>query len=129
MEGGSSWLRGAWERDLEDSLSCNGKSATGPDRTVTELVLSCPGELGAVCVRAELSLAINGGNMGNATSRQKCPMRPIAQFKTPWLPCDLLFRCGGQFDLGGWVGGMYVLGWDGMCGDAMRCVARRGAVL
>lgn len=63
--------------------------------------------------------------MGNATSRQKCPMRPIAQFKTPWLLCDLLFRCGGQFDLGGWVG---CTCWDGMGCAAMRCVARRCAV-
>lgn len=64
--------------------------------------------------------------MGNATSRQKCPMRPIAQFKTPWLLCDLLFRCGGQFDLGGWVG---CACWDGMGCAAMRCVALRGAAL
>lgn len=56
-------------------------------------------------------------------------MRPITQFKTPWLPCDLLFRYGGQFDLGGWVG-CYVLGWVGIgCVAAMRCVALRGAVL
>lgn len=67
-----------------------------------------------------------GGNMGNATSRQKCPMRPIAQFKTPWLLCDLLFRCGGQFDLGGWAG------WAvraGMGWDVRRCVALRCAAL
>lgn len=75
---------------------------------------------------AELSLAIKRGNMGNATSRQKCPMRPIAQFKTPWLLCDLLFRCGGQFDLGGWVG---CACWDGMGCAAMRCVALRCAAL
>lgn len=63
--------------------------------------------------------------MGNATSRQKCPMRPIAQFKTPWLLCDLLFRCGGQFDLGGWVGWACAgMGWD-----VRRCVALRGAAL
>lgn len=52
-------------------------------------------------------------------------MRPIAQFKTPWLLCDLLFRCGGQFDLGGWVGWACAgMGWD-----VRRCVALRGAAL
>lgn len=53
-------------------------------------------------------------------------MRPIAQFKTPWLLCDLLFRCGGQFDLGGWVG---CACWDGLGCAAMRCVALRCVAL